>query len=68
MQRDVAADLVARYSKTRSKSASEVWMSMPTLSSCPMGKNRRVCSVVKATSVPIEIASPPFEMLQPANQ
>ena len=43
----------------RSKSASEVWMSMPTLSSWPIGKKSRVCSVVKATSVPIEIASPP---------
>ena len=43
-------------------------MSMPTLSSWPIGKNSRVCSVVKATSVPIEIASPPFAMLQPANQ
>ena len=43
-------------------------MSMPTLSSCRIGKNRRVCSVVKATSVPIEIASPPFAKLSPANQ
>ena len=32
-------------------------MSTPTLSSDWIGKNRRVCSVVKATSVPIEIAA-----------
>ena len=43
-------------------------MSTPTLSSDWIGNNRRVCSVVKATSVPIEIASPPWAMLWPANQ
>ena len=32
------------------------------------GMNSRVCSVVKATSVPIEIAAPPAAMLCPANQ
>jgi hypothetical protein len=47
----------SRYSKTRSKSAVEVWMSTPTLSSDPTGKNSRVCSVVNATSVPMETAS-----------
>ena len=33
-----------------------------------MGKKRRVCSVVKATSVPIVIASEPREIEKPANQ
>jgi hypothetical protein len=58
----------SRYSKTRSNSASEVWMSMPTLSSWPIGKNSRVCSVVNATRVPMLMLSPPSAMLQPANQ
>ena len=44
----------------RWKSASEVWMSIPTDSSDCSGKNSRVCSVVKATTVPIEIAAPPW--------
>jgi len=47
---------VSRYSKIRSKSASEVWMSRPTPSSEPTGKNRRACSVVNATSVATSIA------------
>ena len=32
---------------------------MPTDSSWPMGKKSRVCSVVKATTVPIEMALAP---------
>ena len=32
---------------------------MPTDSSWPMGKKSRVCSVVKATTVPIEMAFAP---------
>ena len=43
-------------------------MSMPTPSSDWIGKNSRVCSVVKATSVPIVIAAPPEARLWPANQ
>ncbi len=42
----------SRYSKIRSKSASDVWMSIPTESSEPTGKKSRVCSVVNATTVP----------------
>ncbi len=34
----------------------------------PIGKKSRVCSVVKATSVPIEIASEPRALEKPANQ
>ena len=49
----------SRYSKIRSNSAPDVWMSMPTDSSWPMGKKSRVCSVVNATTVPIEIALAP---------
>ena len=43
-------------------------MSRPTLSSERIGNSRRVCSVVNATTVPIEIAPPPWAMLWPANQ
>jgi hypothetical protein len=46
----------SRYSKTRSKSATEVWMSTATLNSDWTGKKSRVCSVVKATIVPIDAA------------
>ena len=46
----------SRYSNTRSNSAVEVWTSTTTLSSDEIGQNSRVCSVVKATTVPIEIA------------
>ena len=57
----------SRYSKIRSKSASDVCTSSPTPSSDPTGKNNRVCSVVNETSVgtvsdvdqPCAIASPP---------
>ena len=48
---------MSRYSKTRSNSADELWMSTPTLSSDWIGQKIRVCSVVKATTVPMEIAS-----------
>jgi hypothetical protein len=58
----------SRYSKIRVNSASEVWMSIPTLSSDWSGKNRRVWSCVKATSVPIEIAVDPEASDMPANQ
>ena len=43
----------------RSKSASELWTSTCTPSRLPIGKNSRVCSVVNATSVPMEIAVEP---------
>ena len=43
-------------------------MSIPIESSCPIGKKRRVWSVVNATSVPIEITLPPVAKLCPANQ
>jgi hypothetical protein len=43
-------------------------MSIPTERSWPIGKNSRACSVVKATSVPIEIAAAPETKLWPANQ
>jgi hypothetical protein len=38
-------------------------MSRPTLSSDRIGKSSRVWSVVNATTVPIEIAPPPWAML-----
>jgi hypothetical protein len=52
----------------RSKSASELCTSSWTPRRLPIGKKSLVCSVVKATSVPIVIVSEPFAMLQPANQ
>ena len=51
----------------RSKSASELCTSSWTPSRLPIGKNSRVCRVVNATSVPIEIAVP-RACDQPANQ
>ena len=53
----------SRYSKIRPNSASEVCTSRPTDSSCCIGNSRRVCSVVNATTVPIEIRSWPWAML-----
>jgi hypothetical protein len=58
----------SRYSKMRSKSASDDCTSSCTFSRLPMGKNRRVWSVVKATSVPIVIVSEPRAIEKPANQ
>ena len=52
----------------RSKSASEVCTSSPTPSSDPTGKNSRVCSVVNATSVGIEMTRDPLASSSPANQ
>ncbi len=52
----------------RSKSASDDCTSIWTPRRPPIGKKRRVCSVVNATSVPIVIVCDPFAMLQPANQ
>ena len=49
---------MSRYSNTRSNSALELWMSTPTLSSDWIGMKMRVCSVVKATTVPIVTAPP----------
>ena len=46
----------------RSKSASDDCTSACTLSRLPTGKNRRVCSVVNATSVPIETVVNPVEI------
>ena len=42
---------ISRYSKIRSNSASEPWISTWTLSSWPSGKNSRLWSVVNATIV-----------------
>jgi hypothetical protein len=58
----------SRYSKIRSKSASEVCTSSPTPSSDPTGKKRRVCRVVNATSTGIEIALEPLASASPPNQ
>ena len=52
----------------RANSASEVCTSRLTDSSDWTGKSTRVCSVVKATTVPIEIAWLPLARLSPANQ
>ena len=52
----------------RSKSASELCTSICTPSRLPIGKNSRVCRVVKATSVPIEMTPSPLAIVQPANQ
>ena len=46
----------SRYSNTRRNMASEVCTSTPVDSSCIIGRNSWPCSVVKATSVPIETA------------
>ena len=43
-------------------------MSMPTFSSEPIGKSSRVCSVVKATTVPIVIAGEPPAIDMPAKR
>ena len=52
----------------RANSASDVWTSRPTESRDWIGNSSRVCSVVKATSVPIEIVFEPEAKLSPANQ
>ncbi len=49
---------MSRYSKTRSNSAEELLTSTETPSSDWIGQKMRVCSVVKATTVPIETAPP----------
>ena len=56
----------SRYSKIRSNSASEASMSAWTPSSDWIGNSSRVCSVVNATTVPIEIEWP--TKLCPASQ
>ena len=48
----------SRYSKIRSNKARDDRSSTETCSSCPIGKYRRVCSVVNATTVPVEMAVP----------
>ena len=58
----------SRYSKMRSKSASEASTSVPTESSCAIGKSRRVCSVVKATTVPIDDRARRVPKFWPATQ
>jgi hypothetical protein len=50
--------VTSRYSKTRSNRASDERSSTETWSSCPIGKYSRVCSVVKATTVPAEMGLP----------
>ena len=50
----------------RSNRASDDCTSACTLSRLPTGKKRRVCSVVKATSVPTEIVARPLSTACPA--
>jgi hypothetical protein len=57
----------SRYSKIRSKSASDVCTSSPTPRRPPTGKKSRDCRVVNETSVPIEIGWP-LASHQPPNQ
>ncbi len=52
----------------RANIASDVCTSRPTDSSDWSGNSRRVWSVVKATTVPIDSTFPPRAMLSPANQ
>ena len=52
----------------RSKRASEASTSAPTPSSWAIGNSSRVWSVVKATTVPIEIALAPLPKFWPATQ
>ncbi len=52
----------------RSNSAREARISMPTSSSERIGKPKRVCSVVNATSVPIEIDEEPAAIVRPAKR
>ena len=58
----------SRYSKIRSKSASELWTSIEIESRLPIGAKRRAWSVVNATSVPIVIAVEPCESAKPPTQ
>jgi hypothetical protein len=61
----------SRYSKIRSKSASEVWTSMEMLSRLPIGAKRRVWRVVNETSVPTtayEAVPPERSTPSPPNQ
>ena len=52
----------------RPNRASEVCTSSPVDSSDGVGKSIRVCSWVKATTVPIVIAFQPWAKLSPANR
>ena len=52
----------------RSKSASELWTSTATFNRLPIGKKSRVWSVVKAISVPVEIAAPYVRHREAAEQ
>ena len=52
----------------RSNSARDVRMSMPTSSSERIGKPKRVCSVVNATSVPSVICDEPEAVVSPAKR
>ncbi len=53
----------------RSNSASDPWISTCTLSSCPIGKNSRLWSVVNATMSPAVGADGlPFAAIVPASQ
>ena len=56
----------SRYSNTRSNRAREDCTSVCTESSDETGKKSRVCRVVNATRVPIEIVGPPVEIRYPA--
>ena len=59
----------SRYSKIRSKSASDDCTSVETCSIEPIGKNSRDCRVVNPTSIPDAITSDPeFELTQPATR
>ena len=48
---------MSRYSKIRSNSAIEDWISVETWSIEPIGKKSRDCSVVNETSVPAAIVA-----------
>ena len=54
---------MSRYSKIRSKSASEEWTSVETWSIEPIGKKRRDWSVVKATMSPDVIVGAPSRFI-----
>ncbi|REH17958.1 hypothetical protein BCF44_14038 [Kutzneria buriramensis] len=55
----------SRYSNIRSNRATDDRSSTDTCKSWPIGKYRRVCSVVNATTVPAE-TSVPFASSRPA--
>ena len=59
---------MSRYSKIRSNRAIEDWTSTEVWSIEPIGKNRRLCSVVKATMVPASKWAEPLAVTIPATR